>query len=313
MVNEVTGLIFNIQRFSIHDGPGIRTTVFFKGCPLRCFWCHNPEGLCIKPEIQFFSTRCIACGECVTVCEQGAQELHDGPQGPLRIYHRELCVTCGRCVDTCYAGGLQMVGRRVSPEAVMDEILEDRTFYETSSGGVTLSGGEPMLQPEFAREILERCKAEGIHTAVETTAHCKWEYLTDLLPVTDLFMIDIKHADPEKHRVATGVSNTRILNNVKRLTGTGKPIIFRVPVVPTVNDTPQDIAAIAQLIKSLLGPRTRDNHADLELLPFHRLAGDKYTSLGLEYKANTLETPTKEKMAELVEVASGYGITVRSR
>ncbi len=310
----MNGIVFNIQRFSVHDGPGSRTTVFLKGCSLRCFWCHNPEGIRSKPEIQFFPSRCIACGECVAACPQGAHTLQDG----THIYWREKCRACGRCVETCYAGALVLMGQTMTVEQVVEEVLRDRAFYETSGGGVTLSGGEPVLQRDFAQAILARCQAEGVHTAIETAAHCRWDDLAALLPVTDLIMMDIKHMDPDKHRAATGVSNERILANARRLAQTGKPIIFRVPVVPGVNDTPEEIGAIAEFVQGLACLRSEDGHQaagpfSLELLPFHRLATDKYRGLGLEYRASQLASPPKEKMAELAEAARAHGITVRDR
>ncbi len=309
----ITGTLFNIQRFSIHDGPGIRTTVFFKGCPLRCFWCHNPEGLRKKAEIQFYPARCIGCGECVRVCPQGAQKLVDG----VRVYHRERCIVCGECVATCYAEGLQLIGKETAAPDAVAEVLRDRAFYG-DNGGVTLSGGEPMLQPEFALAVLAGCKAEGIHTALETTAHYPWEILARAAPLVDLFMIDIKHLDPHKHRAATGVSNDRILANIRRLAAAGKPVIFRTPVIPGVNDTPQEIAPIAAFIRELSAMPLADGSQRLEpfvleLLAFHKLAADKYKSLGLDYPAASLEPPTRARMDKLAQAAAGLGIPVRAR
>jgi pyruvate formate lyase activating enzyme len=297
----LTGTIFDIQRFSIHDGPGIRTTIFLKGCALRCFWCHNPEGISPKPQIQFYPARCIGCGECVAVCPQGAHQLYDG----RRVYDRSVCATCGACVERCDAEGLLLAGREITVEEALAEALRDRTFYETSGGGVTLSGGDPVMQPAFSRALLAACKEAGLHTAVETCAHTTWDVLSGFVPATDLFMVDLKQMDPERHRAATGASNERILENARRLAATGKPIVFRVPVVPGVNDAPAEVAAIARFVAELAAGQ--DDAIRLELLPFHRLAADKYRSLGLEYRAVELRAPSKGQMAELWAVAQAAG------
>lgn len=305
-----SGVVFNIQRFSIHDGPGIRTTVFLKGCPLRCFWCHNPEGLRPTVDVQYTATRCIDCGACATVCQHGAQAFGVGGHR----YQRDLCVSCGDCVPECYAEALQLAGQTMTTEQVMAEVLRDQRFGAASGGGVTLSGGEPMLQAAFALDILARCQAAGLHTAIETTTQTRWKHLEAALPLVDLFMVDIKHLDPDKHRAATGVSNLLILANIRRLAATGKPIIFRIPVVPTINATCAEIAAIAGFVHEL-GQARPDHGAglSLELLPFHRLAADKYTSLGLDYRAVDLPTPDKAAMAVLVDAARAAGVAARSR
>lgn len=308
-----TGLIFNIQRFSIHDGPGIRTTVFFKGCSLHCFWCHNPEGRHARPEIQFFPERCIACGDCFLKCPNHAHKLEEN----LHLFIRENCQVCSACVETCYSNALELTGRDVSVEEVMEEIMRDRMFYETSNGGVTLSGGEPLLQADFALALLQRCKAEDLHTAIETCGNYPWHELEKLLPEIDLIMMDLKLIDPTKHQAACGDSNERILANARRLALTDKPIIFRVPVVPTVNDSLEEIGSIVKFVQSLVELRMQHSNgkekgADIqvELLPFHRLAADKYRSLGLEYRAKYLEPPSKEKMRELAAIAEIHGVEV---
>ena len=303
------GTVFNIQRFSIHDGPGIRTTVFLKGCSLRCFWCHNPEGVRLKHEIQFFPDRCIGCDACISACEHGANTVVDG----VRRYDRDLCVVCGKCVDTCYAGARVLTGNDMTVEKVVEEALRDRAFYETSKGGVTLSGGEPALQHEFSREVLRQLQAAGIHTAIETCGNVPWEHLDELMPFTDLIMMDLKQMDSARHRAATGAPNERILANARRLAQTGKPILFRTPVIPTVNDAPEDIAAIADFVVELNGLREGGEPLGLELLAFHRLAADKYRSLGLDYKARDLNPPTKEHMAALAAAGRARGIAVVNR
>jgi pyruvate formate lyase activating enzyme len=311
---EATGIVFDIQRFSIHDGPGIRTTVFLKGCSLRCFWCHNPEGIRMKPEIRFDPARCIGCGACVAVCDHGAQQMDaEGHRG----YNRELCIVCGQCVKECFAEGLVLTGKEMTAAEVAAEVLRDRAFYEQSRGGVTLSGGDPVLQREFSRAILAACRAEGVHTAIETAGNYPWEHLAGLLPVTDLVMMDLKHMDPEKHRQATGATNERVLVTAERLaTTTDKPILFRIPVVPGVNDRPEDVAAIGRYVAGLADARRAMSGAQngaaqiaLELLAFHRLASQKYASLGLDYRAAEINPPTPEHMAELKAIVAALNVS----
>jgi pyruvate formate lyase activating enzyme len=296
------GIITNIQRFSIHDGPGIRTTVFLKGCNLRCFWCHNPETLEARPQLQLFPSRCIGCGECFQRCPRGAHVRENGGE---RRFMRELCVGCGACAETCYAEALVLVGERKTVEEVVEEVLRDRPFYETSGGGLTLSGGEPLLQLEFSIAVLERCRQEGIHTAIETAACFAWERLAAILPVTDLVMMDIKLMDSERHRAATGVPNERILENAHRLGAQPQPLIVRTPVIPGVNDSVEDIAAIAAFAASL------PNLLYYELLPFHPMASGKYDSLDMAYRARELKAPSKEHLEALCEAARALEIEVR--
>jgi pyruvate formate lyase activating enzyme len=314
--STLTGLVSNIQRFSVHDGPGIRTTVFLKGCTLRCFWCHNPETIGRDLELQLHPDRCIGCQECIRVCPEGAQTLNEEGEP---VYYREKCVACGACVEVCYAGARELTAREMTVESVVEEVLQDRPFYDNSGGGVTLSGGEPVYQPAFSYMILSRCRDEGVATAIETAGNVPWEKLAELLPVTDLVMMDLKHMDPEKHRWAVGASNRLLLANARRLIETDKPIIFRTPVVPTVNDTPEEIGAIAAFVREMREIRADATDGSegpaisLELLPFHRMAGDKYNSMGLSYRARDLPPPTKETMAALTEAAEACGIPVRSR
>ncbi|MDF1513177.1 MAG: glycyl-radical enzyme activating protein [Anaerolineae bacterium] len=308
-----SGIVTNIQRFSIHDGPGIRTTVFLKGCNLRCFWCHNPETWNPKPELQLFLNKCIGCGECFKVCPNGCHEIVDG----LRQFNRLRCTGCGTCTETCYAEALVLAGEEMTVDQVMQEVLADKAFYETSNGGITLSGGEPALQVDFSYALLERSKMEGVHTAIETDANYSWKTLERLLEVTDFVMTDIKHMDPDVHKAATGVTNTLIIENHKRLMATDKPVVFRTPVIPTINATAHDIGAIAAYVRDLCALRKASQSTaecpSLDLLPFHRLAADKYRSLDLEYEAVNLTTPSREEMLAYVDIATAYGIDVKAR
>lgn len=298
--NRMHGLITNIQRFSVHDGPGIRTTIFFKGCNLRCFWCHNPEDMRPQPELQVFPERCIDCQACAEACPYGAhlwtEEQH--------VFQRDLCQVCGTCVDTCYAGGLVLVGQEMHVDEVMTEVVQDAAFYESSGGGVTLSGGEPLLQVEFAQAILRRCREAGIHTAIETAANAAWSRLETLLPDLDLVMMDIKLMDSERHQAATGVPNEKILANARQL-GQVKPLIVRTPIVPGFNDTPEDIVAIAEFVSRL---PTLEYY---ELLPFHPMGRSKYESLGMDYAAADLKMPPADQMQQLAMAAQAKGIFVR--
>jgi pyruvate formate lyase activating enzyme len=316
------GLLTNVQRFSIHDGPGIRTTVFYKGCPLRCFWCHNPETWRLAPEIQLFPQRCIGCGVCFGRCPQHAHVLlpapaeegehgtgeggspPSGPSAPKtqRAFRRELCQGCGRCAETCYAESIVLTGKWWTPEDLLGELVRDREFYVQSGGGVTLSGGEPLMQQPFTRRVLQLCRESGLDTAIETSAYCRWSELAEILPWLDLLIMDIKLIDDGAHRAATGVSNRRILQNARHLGETGVPLIVRTPLIPTVNDTPEAIGAIAAFVRSL------PNLLYYELMPFHRLAGSKFASLGLEYRAANLQSPERPQLEALAETARRCGV-----
>ena len=295
------GIVFNIQRFSVHDGPGIRTTVFLKGCTLHCFWCHNPESIRLKPDLQFYPERCIGCGHCVAVCPNGVHVLENGQHTMLR----ERCDLCGRCVEECYSQALTMAGKPMSVEAVVEEVLRDREFYRVTGGGVTLSGGEPALQAQFSHAVLAACHAEGIHTVVETAANVPWEDLALVLSETDQVLLDVKLMDPERHREAIGSRNERILANARKMDTLGIPLVVRVPVVPGVNDNEEDIRAIAAFARTLANAR------ELVLIPFHRLGEGKYHSLGLDYRAHGLATPARERLEALAGRARECGLEAR--
>ena len=292
--NSLTGMITDVQHFSVHDGPGIRTTVFVKGCNLRCFWCHNPETLESGPELQYFQDRCISCGNCVPVCPESAHSMTDG----AHAFDRERCTACGACADVCYPRALAMIGTRRDAADIVEIVLRDRAYYEQSGGGVTISGGEPLLQLEFTRAVLEGCRQEGVHTAIETAANVSWSRIERILSVTDLVMMDIKTMDSEAHRRATGAPNERILENATRLSQMGVPLIVRTPVVPGVNSDTESIRCIAEFVSGL------DSVVSYELLRFHSMAASKYASLGRSLERISVQPPSTAEMASLAAAAS---------
>jgi pyruvate formate lyase activating enzyme len=296
------GLIFNIQRFSIHDGPGIRTTVFLQGCNLRCFWCHNPESQPVHPVVEFFPDKCILCGRCAEVCPQGAQQIDKDQH---RLYFREQCQLCGKCVDDCFARALVRPAREMTVEEVLAEIHKDRDYYNDSGGGVTFSGGEPFLQTDFLLELLMRSKRAGFHTAVDTAGNIPFAWIDAARPYTDLFLYDCKVIDDDRHKELTGVSNRLILENLRRLAEGQAHVWVRVPVVPGLNDTVEDIQQIGEFLVNLPGVE------QVELLPFHHLGAVKYESLGRGYLAKGLKPPSEEWMDRLLRVMDSFGITAR--
>ena len=294
------GTIFNIQRFSIHDGPGVRTTVFLKGCNLHCFWCHNPESRRMNVDIQFFPLKCIACGRCVELCPQGAQLLE--PASGERLFDRDLCQKCGTCAAECFAEALLVSGRQVSVAEVMQEIEQDKTYYQERQGGATFSGGEPLLQVDFLSALLAACRAQGIHTAVDTAANVPWESLAAILPLTDLFLVDCKAFDEQKHRQGTRASNQRILDNLTRLAASGANIWIRIPVIPGVNADEEEIGHIAAFLAPLPGIHR------VELMPFHHLGAGKYESLGLPYPTKDLQPPAAPLLERLCAICQAAGL-----
>lgn len=282
---STSGVIFNIQRYTIHDGPGVRTELFLKGCPLHCPWCSNPESARLYPQPGLYPGRCLGsrrCGVCAASCPvENAMQFR---RGKLVTIDRSRCINCLACADACPAEAVKRWGKSMTVEQCMEVIRRDKGYYDRSGGGVTVSGGEPLLQSGFVKALFEACKAEGIHTCCETTFFTDWKRVEPLLPVTDLFISDIKQMNDTLHRKYTGVSNERILANLTRLADAGKPLILRIPVIPGVNDDDANIAATADF---LLGPM-QNRVRTLQLLSFMRLGEEKYRSLDEPYPMSDL-------------------------
>lgn len=290
-------LIFDIQRFSIHDGPGIRTTVFFKGCNLRCQWCHNPESISTLPEIGVYPDRCIACGECVKVCKNQARYYSAGKI----LYDRAKCSLCGACAQVCVADALKIIGKKLSTDRIVREVLKDKRMYEISRGGITCSGGEPLLQVGAVAEILKEVKQQGVCTAVDTAGNVSWKAFEAVLPYTDIFLYDLKHLDDTLHKKYTGVSNKRILENFKKLVKSGAFIVVRIPIIAEVNgDYVEEVANFLSREKNIFL---------VELLPYHGLGESKYSSLGK--KARRFSAPDSIKMKQYEEYFKERGLNVK--
>ncbi len=294
------GLIFDIQRCSVHDGPGIRTLVFLKGCPLRCLWCSNPEGQETKPELAFRRTLCIGCGVCIDLCPTRAIRLIE----PFIEIDRSKCNLCGECIKGCSPEALSVVGRWVTVEQVLEEVERDLVFYEASQGGVTLSGGEPFAQACFIEALLKACKARGMATAIETAGYASWHSIEHVIKDVDLILFDIKHVNSLRHRRLAGVSNQLILENARRMAGLGIPFAVRCPVIPGFNDDPQDMDALFRFVNTLPGV------THIDLLPYHRLGESKYTMLGRGYALRGVKPLARQDVESLAQGANKRGLEV---
>ncbi len=301
------GIVFDIQHYCIHDGPGVRTNVFLKGCPLQCRWCQNPESQKLKPEIMHNFEKCTVCGRCGEVCESGAitYAVDEKTGKPVTVTDRSKCTACGKCIEVCLNEARSMAGEEMTVEEAFDKVQQDKLFFG-KDGGITITGGEPLVQWEFTRELFRMCKEDGIHTCIETCGFADWEKVCEVMKYVDLVLYDVKHMDPQQHRICTGHDNRRIMENLRRISQElDKNIIVRVPVIPGYNATVANMKAMGKFIQEEVP--TCD---EVNLLPFHNMGESKLQQLE-EHSDFSSRVPTDEEMRELREAVAQYGIIVK--
>ncbi len=287
-------VICDVKRFAVHDGPGIRTTLFLKGCSLSCIWCHNPESIDHKPELAVYLNKCTGCGDCAAVCNH--HQIVDGQH----VYDRNACTACGKCVDACLFDALELYGKSLTPDEAATVVLEDRTFYTESGGGVTVSGGEPLLQADFCVELFKIMKKEGIHTAVDTCGNVPWTAFESVLPLTDMFLYDFKHVDSNEHKRLTGCGNELIKANLLKLSQTGKPIEIRMPLIPELNMAESDLNSAGQFLEEI------NNITKVRLLAYHSMAHNKYAAIGSHDTLPDIPSPLPEELEKAAEILKSY-------